>query len=264
MSSMMTDEGVLHYEVDGRGEPLVLLHCWLGSWNFWREPMEFLASRRPYRIYALDFWGFGESDKRKDTYTIADYVSMVEQFMERMGIERAPIFGHSMGGTVAMSLALKKPRRVKKVAVVGSPMVGDSLSFLLKLAGYRWVAHILWEIPPLLNFVLWGYSPWIARDRKNIFTQMMVSVSHATVDSFRRSIADLRRIDLRPHLSRLAVPALGIFGLGDWVVDPRQGRVMAELIPDVRVEMMPKARHFPMLDDPQRFNQVLLDFLSEG
>ena len=72
--------------------------------------MEALAPA--YRAYALDFWGFGESDKRRESYDIRDFVLLVEQFMERLGIQRAPVIGHSMGGTVALSLALDRPDRV--------------------------------------------------------------------------------------------------------------------------------------------------------
>ena len=61
MSSIVTDQGIVHYETYGSGRPVILLHGWLGSWSYWLSTME--ALRRGYRCYALDFWGFGESDK---------------------------------------------------------------------------------------------------------------------------------------------------------------------------------------------------------
>jgi pimeloyl-ACP methyl ester carboxylesterase len=87
--------------------------------------MEALAPM--YRTYALDFWGFGESDKRRESYDISDFTALVDQFLERLGIQSAPIIGHSMGGTVALSLALERPQRVEKVAAVGAPIDGRSL-----------------------------------------------------------------------------------------------------------------------------------------
>ena len=66
MSSITTDQGILHYEVLGRGKPIILLHGWLGSWGLWRETMAYLSQY--YRTYALDFWGFGESGKKRSTY----------------------------------------------------------------------------------------------------------------------------------------------------------------------------------------------------
>jgi pimeloyl-ACP methyl ester carboxylesterase len=144
VSSITTDQGIVHYEVYGRGKPVILLHGWLGSWGLWQDTMSFLG--RYYRTYAMDFWGFGESGKKRETYAVQDFVSLVDQFMEQLGITKAPLVGHSMGGTVSLSVAIRYPERVSKVVVVGSPMVGTSLAPLLKLAGYRPTAFFLFNL----------------------------------------------------------------------------------------------------------------------
>ena len=144
MACLTTDKGIVHYQVYGRGRPVILLHGWLGSWDLWQETMAFLGSR--YRTYALDFWGFGESGKKLDTYEISEFVGLVDQFMEHLGIDSAPVIGHSMGGTVSLSLALEFPHRVKKVTIIGSPVDGKSLSFILKLAGYRPIAELVHKL----------------------------------------------------------------------------------------------------------------------
>jgi len=264
MSSLMTQQGILHYEVVGRrGTPLILLHCWLGSWRFWRGFMEHLDQNMPRRVYALDFWGFGESDKHQETYQIGDYISMVIQFMDELGIRQAPLFGHSMGGTVAMSLALDYPQRVSRVAVIGSPMDGNSLSLLLKLAGQEWIARLLWRYPPLLKAVLWGYSPLVSNEG-NIYSQMMEHISQSTIASFSHSIASLRHVDLRPRLHEVRMPVLGIYGASDGVVNPNQAQIIAARIPHAQIEIMAESRHFPMLSETERFNQVLTGFLHSS
>jgi pimeloyl-ACP methyl ester carboxylesterase len=133
VSSITTDQGIIHYEVYGRGKPIILLHGWLGSTGLWHDTMTYLGQY--YRAYALDFWGFGESGKKRNTYQVTDFVSLVDQFMERLGIVEAPLVGHSMGGTVSLSVALLYPERASKVVVIGSPIVGTSLALPLKLAG---------------------------------------------------------------------------------------------------------------------------------
>ena len=120
-----------------------MLHGWLGSWGLWQETMAYLGQH--YRTYALDFWGFGESGKKLENYSVQVFVSMVNQFMEQLGIAHAPLVGHSMGGTVGLSVAIHHPDRVRKVAVIGSPIVGSSLSILLKLFGYRPVAWLVYN-----------------------------------------------------------------------------------------------------------------------
>src|SRR5512141_186932 len=143
MSSITTDQGIVHYEVYGRGRPVILLHGWLGSWGLWQETMSFLG--RYYRTYALDFWGFGESGKKRKTYAVQDFISLVDQFMEQLGISQAPLVGHSMGGTVSLSVAMQYPQRASKVVVVGSPVIGSSLSLLLKLFGRRPIGYITYQ-----------------------------------------------------------------------------------------------------------------------
>ncbi len=262
MASIVTEQGIIHYEVDGRGEPILFLHGWLESWGCWRPTMEALAKLNRYRIYALDFWGFGESSKKRITYNISDFVRMVDHFMYRMGIESAPVVGHSMGGTVAMCLALDEPHRVRKVIVVGSPMVGESLSLPLRLSGYEIVASFLWSFPFVLRFMLWCYSPWVAENRQAVYEMTAHTVSQATMESFLWSIYSLLRTDLRPRLGQIKIPSLGVYGSKDGVVNPNQAEVIAQMIPHARVEVMEGCRHLPMLAKPEKFNRILLDFLA--
>jgi pimeloyl-ACP methyl ester carboxylesterase len=221
--------------------------------------MEALAPR--YRAYALDFWGFGESDKRRESYNILDFVSLVDQFMERLGIQSAPIIGHSMGGTVALNLALDRPKRAEKVAVVGSPVDGRSLNLFLKLAGYPWIAFLVWNSPSLLRLGIKLFAPWIAGSWSEWYTLLMRDLSKMTLESFLWSIHSLHHTDLRPRLGTLRMPALGVYGRGDKIVDPRQSKLF-ERIANSRVEMLSGSRHFPMLDEPEVFYSVLSSFLS--
>jgi len=260
LSSIVTEQGVVHYEAYGRGTPVILLHGWLGSWGCWLGTMEALASH--HRTYALDFWGFGESDKRRESYDISDFVALVEQFMERLGIQAAPVMGHSMGGTVALKLALDRPHRVTKVAVVGSPIDGRSLNLFLKLVGFPWIAFLVWNSPSLLRLGIRLFAPWIAASWSEWYGMLMRDLSKMTLESFLWSIHSLHHTDLRPRLHALRMPALGVYGRGDKIVDPRQADLL-EKVSGARVEMMQGARHFPMLDEPEAFYSTARGFFSD-
>lgn len=249
----------MHYEAYGRGNPVVLLHGWLGSWGCWLGTMEALAAT--HRVYALDFWGFGESDKRRESYTIADFVALADQFMEQLGIQIAPVIGHSMGGTVALNLALDRPRRVKKVAIVGSPIDGRSLNIFLKLAGMPFIAFLVWNSPTLLRLGIRLFAPWIAANWSDWYALLMQDLSKMTLESFMRSIHSLHHTDLRPRLRSLRMPILGIYGEGDKIVNPRQAELLKS-ITSSRVAMLSESRHFPMLDEPEAFNSILLSYLD--
>ncbi len=269
MALLVTEQGVVHYETYGRGRPVLLLHGWLGSWSLWRDTIEVLG--KEFRTYALDFWGFGESGDQGDDFSVENFVSLVNQFMDRLGIVKAPLVGHSMGGTVSISAALRNPEKVVKVIVIGSPIVGSSLSPLLKVAGYRgWIG--LAETAPFLfdTFMgglktsLRGYSYLLAKDGKRLGDMFASDLSKLTIGPFFESITTLRQTDLRSRVGELKVPTLGSYGKKDLIVNPNQSKVLKELLPSSKIAWFENSGHFPMLDEPVRFNETVRDFLNNG
>jgi pimeloyl-ACP methyl ester carboxylesterase len=238
---------------------VILLHGWLGSWYLWQETMTTLQN---YRTYALDFWGFGESGKKRESYSIGDFVSLVRQFMDQLGIVRAPIIGHSMGGTVSMAFAIENPDRVTKVGVIGSPVEGDSLAFLLKLAGKPFIAAIVHNSLWALNLGIRISRPLVTKEKR--WPEMIAAdLSQTTLESFLLSIRSLHDTNLRARLEEISVPLMGIYGAKDVIVNPDQHELIQNLAQNPKVVYFDTAGHFPMLDDPQHFIQVVQDFLTE-
>lgn len=259
MPILVTDQGLVHYEVIGRGRPVILVHGWLGSTALWRDSLIYL--RKYYRVYALDLWGFGESGTETYSYSVKDFVKMIDLFMETLGISQSPIVGHSMGGTVSLWVAIEYPHRVSKVVVAGSPIVGSSLAWTLKLAGLRPIAVTLFNMMWAFRLGLRIASPMISRNPR--FWDMLVSdLSKTTVESFLRSISSLHKVDLRPMLDEIRVPVLGIYGDQDNIVHPLQWQPMQDGIPNAVVERFAKAGHMMMLDEPNEFNRKLKSFLD--
>ncbi len=263
VSSIVTPQGIVHYESYGRGRPVILLHGWINSWGVWEDFMIATADSAPYKVYALDFWGFGESAKstrgQMPPFKVSAYAQMVAEFMEALGIQAAPVFGHSMGGTVALSLALGYPDCVTKVAIVGSPINGISLNPFLKMMGVDWMARMVWRIPIIVQMFI---RIILRHDPKRVRQMIMRDVRQTSIESFFRSIGDLHHTDLEPRLGHLKVPVLGVFGERDQIVDPKEGRRLAQSVQWARVQMMPISGHFPMLDDAGRFNETLRHFLD--
>ncbi len=265
MSSIVTEQGILHYESIGRGRPVILLHGWVNSWDVWRDSMVALAKTRRYRVYALDFWGFGDSAKGAEnaanTFQVSSYVEMVHQFMMTLGIQKAPIIGHSMGGTVALSMALEHPDRVEKTAIVGSPIVGSSLNPFLRLSGYNLIAQFVWKYPFIRDGIM---KILLAGDSKEVKSMISRDVQRTTMESFFRSIGDLRATDLRDKLDTLEAPILGLYGTKDNIVSPSNAGILANGSRISKITMMNHSRHFPMIDEPERFIATLQEFLNDG
>lgn len=262
MPTLVTEQGIVHYETYGRGRPVLLLHGWLGSWSLWRGSIEVLG--KEFKTYALDFFGFGESFDRQNNFTIDNFVQSVNQFLDRLGIPKAPVVGHSMGGTVAMAAGIRFPEKVVKVGVVGSPIQGSSLGFLLKLSGYRGFASVVWTTPALLKLFLRGYAYMMANDGKALGDMMLADLEKVSVNSFFESIATLRVTDLRPQLNELQMPVLGIYGKKDIIVNPKQASVLKEYVPQSQIAWFEKSGHFPMMDESQHFHETLREFLHNS
>jgi pimeloyl-ACP methyl ester carboxylesterase len=269
--SLVTDPGIIHYETYGRGRPVLLLHGWLGSWALWRDTIEVLG--RDFRTYALDFFGFGDSGvvpNLDDTsphlppeaFTVPHYVEMVYQFMERLGIKKAPLIGHSMGGTVSLSTAIQYPEKVVKVCVIGSPVNGSSLNLLLKLSGNPTVASVFWLFGGRgLMLFLRGYSYLMAKDGRAMANMITKDVSKISMDSFFQSIGTLRDTDLRPDLNKIKMSTLGMYGKRDIIVRPSENKTLKAGVPHAQIEWFPDAGHFIMLDSPERFITTLREWL---
>ncbi len=120
MSAITIENELVHYEVLGRGRPVILLHGWLGSWRYWVPAMRQLAGK--YRTYAIDLWGFGDSGRNADFYKFDEEVKLLGEFMERLGIKKAALIGHDLGAAVAARYALQHPERVPKLMVIAPPL----------------------------------------------------------------------------------------------------------------------------------------------
>jgi pimeloyl-ACP methyl ester carboxylesterase len=260
MSSITTDKGILHYEVFGKGKPVIFLHGWLGSWGLWQETMARIGKTN--RAYALDFWGFGESDDKLTTYEVHDFVDLVIQFMDQLGIQKAPLVGHSMGGTVSLMTALAEPTRIQKVVVIGSPIVGSSLSFPLRLAGKRFIAELLFRNFRLFRKSLKAVSPMICSNPA--FPEIIDhDLSKTNLESFLNSIRSLQQIDLRSDLRSIQIPILGLYGIRDNIVSPAQNKQLMQATPLASIEIFPMSGHFIMLEEPDLCIKLIKKFVNE-
>jgi pimeloyl-ACP methyl ester carboxylesterase len=158
-------------------------------------------------------------------------------------------------------MTLSHPARVAKTAVIGSPIVGDSLNLLLKLGGRRWIANTLFRLPVVLRAVIWYI---LAGDSPRVRDMIFRDVSRTSAETFFRSIEDLHSTDLRSRIGEISVPTLGIFGARDNIVRPTQAQVLAQGVPHAQIQSMTRSRHFPMLDEPQLFRETLVSFLLNG
>jgi pimeloyl-ACP methyl ester carboxylesterase len=257
MSIIVVDQQVVRYEVFGQGRPVLFLHGWHGSWRYWLPTIERVAQE--FRTYSFDFWGFGESRRKHTDASIQNYTDQVIRFMDELGIDRVQLVGHSMGGMVALKTAINHPDRISRVAAVGAPINGDSLSWLLKLTDRPVLADAFVALPWLRRYM---FKLFLGQFNDPSVREILDDSVKSNATTLRHAVGSMWRTDLRPELRRLTTPALIVHGGRDDVVNPNQ----AELFGDVAaatVVVMPASRHFPFLDEPDVFNDVLMGFLNQ-
>jgi len=197
-----------------------------------------------HRTYALDLWGFGDSDKSTDRHGVEKYVDLLKAFMDELGVAPAALVGHSLGATVAVKFALANPNRVTKLMLVSLPVVGEAInrrlfttsstSRLGRLFGGRWpVDH----------------------------EEVLAEAEKASENVIALTVQACAELDLRENLRQIKVPLLAVYGEKDNLVDPTQAKLVEDTASNVRFITLPESRHFPMLDEASKFHRLLRDFL---
>ncbi len=257
MSIIVIDSQVVHYEVFGRGRPILFLHGWLGSWRYWYPTIEAVAQH--FRTYSFDFWGFGESRRKSTQESIQNYSEQVVRFLDALGIDQVQLVGHSMGGMVALKTAINHPERITCVATVGAPINGKSLSWFLKLNDRRSFANVFARLPWLRRYL---FRFFLGQTGDMAVSEIIDDSVKSTSHTLQRAVSSMLRTDLTPELPSLHTPALIVHGGRDDIVAPRQIDLF-DHIPSAEVVLMPNSRHFPFLDEADLFNDVLLRFLRQ-
>ena len=242
MSVILIEERIVHYETLGRGSPLIFLHGWLGSWRYWMRPMEALSEN--YRTHAFDLWGYGDSDKQGVGHNLDTYLRLLETFMDQMGIVKAPLVAHGMGGILAAHFAARHPDRVPRLALVSTPLCE---------AGMNRGA--------ILGKTVLGR---LQQKRQVTHEVVIQDIARSSFAAIEENLDALRGFDIRPLVGQLQMPTIVVYGRKDGLVDPDQAEGLPSGNPMIRGLIMPESRHFPMLEETSHFNRLLGDFLESG
>jgi len=240
------DQCNISYETGGEGENIVLIHSWGESKEYWKYTIHGLIDN--YRVYALDLKGFGDSDKPKDGYAMIDYSDLILNFFNTLGIDKATIVGHSLGGKIGVHFAQEHPERVKKLVLVDTPAKKISLGlriFTWPVIGKPWY-YVVKKI---------GQYTFQTPETKNSWLK-------PTANSAVKSMKAFAKSDLTEKLPNINSPTLIVLGERDRSPAVKQANIFLQNIKNVRLAIVKQAGHSPMSENPKAFNRLLIDFLS--
>jgi len=241
MSAILLEQEIVHYEVLGRGRPILFLHGWVGSWRYWIPSMQ--AASTAFRAYALDLWGFGDTAKQSRHYPLEQQVQLVDGFLDQMGIMRIALVGHGLGAVVAMLYALKHPDTVDRVMAVGFPLEEASVSPRLRSA-----------TPSELVDWLLTRTPYTEPAR--------LDAPKADPQAIQFSLRTLQAVNLKDTLARMQAPRLLVHGQNDPAILFPRNELLNEIPEQCHQVAFEQSGHFPMLDEGSKFNRLLGDFLN--
>jgi pimeloyl-ACP methyl ester carboxylesterase len=244
MSVVLLNESMVHYEVLGRGRPVIFLHGWIGSWRYWISSMQIASTS--FRAYALDLWGFGattQQQNRPELYSLRNQTELLRIFLDEMGIGKVALVGHGLGALVALGYTASYSDAVDRVMLINCPLDMTSVN-----------SRLFSDTLENLTNSFAGNLP----DGETALADAKKADPIAIAASKNGSSGE----DLFNTVNRQHTPCLLVSSSQDELVSTptiAQLAMLSDLGHHIPLE---SAGHFPMLDSAAKFNRLLTDFLA--
>lgn len=265
----------VYYEVQGEGEPVLLIHGIPTSAFIWRKQIEALSAR--FRVYAPDLLGWGHSDKPRDfDYTVGAYAEFVDAFLNQLNVRQVVLAVHDLGGAIGLEFLGRYPNKGSRLIIL------DTFAFLplAKKLPWTFLYGLLYRLPVVgsaLNRVIWS----VAANWTDSFVTLAFYdkkfVSKELVAKYRELNRDTRLTDLRVLLAngidgitgavernslKVRVPTLILWAENDALFPPSAALRLHQNIPGSILRTIPECGHFLQEEKPDVVNQHVLEFLQ--
>ena len=271
LHSIDIDGGHVNFVDIGSGEdrPVVFVHGLGGAWQNWLENIPRAAQER--RVIAVDLPGFGQSEMPLEQISIQGYGRFIEKFCDRLGLGEVVMVGNSMGGFITAEVAIQHPERVERLVLVSA--AGLSITNLRRRPVQTWgraaaavggwgAAHLRATIVrPRLRHLALGYvvrHP--TRLRADLCWELMAGAGRP---GFLDALNALLDYDFRDRIGDIRCPTLIVWGAEDMLVPVEDASEFERLIPNASKVIFEDTGHVSMIERPEAFNGVLMEFLAE-
>jgi pimeloyl-ACP methyl ester carboxylesterase len=265
MPKVKTNGIEMHYEVHGEGVPLVLISG-LGYplWQ-WHRMVPYLEKR--FQAITLDNRGVGQTDKPAGPYTAQMLATDIVGLLDALGIDKAVVMGHSMGGFIAQAMALEYPEKVSKLILASTnfggprhvPVTPEAMAVLSDVKSN--------PLTRLRNGIVISTAPGFAEEQPDLIQKWLdwrvanpldLAGYQAQMGIGVALLAEAAAFENK--LPGISVPTLILFGAHDKVVPPANADLLAKQIAGSQIRILPDAGHFFPLEVPEEAAQVLIQF----
>ena len=236
------------------GPPIILLHGWGANCELFRSTAQCLS--KDFRVYALDFPGFGRSDVPPEGWSVSDYKEWLVRFLSYLQLDKVGIIAHSFGGRVSIKLAAENPNLIRMLVLVDSAGIRppNTLHTVLVRSFFkilRWLSH-----RPFVGFL---FKPLYS----TFYKRLASSDYQSSTGVMRQTFLKVVNEDLRDFLPRIQSPTLIVWGENDNDAPIFNAKLMEKLIPDAGLVVLKGAGHYSFLNKPIEFCIVAKYFLSK-
>jgi 3-oxoadipate enol-lactonase len=259
----VSSKGIHYLECQAAGSPAVLLIHGLGANRLsWQFQMEALA-KAGCRCITPDLPGFGDSPAMKGYLSISKLAGSMITLLDEVGIPSAVVIGLSMGGTVALTMGLKYPQRVDCLGLVSTfsrlrPTSASEARYFLRRI---WVV-LTRGLSSQASVVAERVFPGEEQDALRIVLEEQIRQADPT--TYRGVMRCLGTFNVTRQLKALHMPVIVISGADDTTVPVKVQKQMAERISGATHTIIPHAGHAVIVDQPEAFNAVMLDFIQQA
>jgi pimeloyl-ACP methyl ester carboxylesterase len=248
----------LHYRDAGNGPTVILLHGLGGDGSRWTSTVAALSG--DFRVIALDQIGFGQSDKPLVNYDHGLLAEFLVEFMNVIDAPKASLVGHSMGAFVGTFVGVHHPEKIDRLILVD----GGSLETPPRTAHLVQIQNGTTLAETREYFLLMFYD-------KSRVTDQMVRENYMRRLSMSYTISRMQEARVKGHArvsadqaARIKSPTLILWGKHDGLLPATDADMLARVIPNSRTVLLEKSGHIPQVEQPQEFNQLVREFLTEG
>ncbi len=247
---IIVDKLATEYLDEGKGKVVLLLHGWMDNLHTFDSIAAELAGK--YRVVRLDMPGFSGTEKPQETWGISEYVSFVNHFIDKLGLDPYAILGHSFGGRVAIKGISTGKFKTAKLILIGSAGIAKGKSLRnLSVATAAKIFGLLTFMPPFLFY------------RNTIKKRFYKAIGSDYLDTgaLRENFLLTIKEDLREYAAKIKVPTLLIWGENDTSTPKEDGEKLSGLIVGSRFIVIPGATHFVHQENPADVVAEIRNFL---
>ncbi len=198
---------------------------------------------KSFRTYAVDLWGFGDTAKNPNRYSLEQQADLLDGFLQKMGIGKVALIGHGLGAIVAMIYASQNTNSVDRIMAISFPLEDDRVN-------HRFSTRMPSDL-----------AVWLL-DRSPSHEPARSEVSKTDPQAIQTSLEQLRQVDLLDISLRTTTPSLWVYGQNDPAIGLPPEEYLSAMPEHIHQIVFEESKHFPMLDEPSKFNRLMTDFLT--